>query len=246
MFEVALQQLADLVLLSDTTGLLTGEEDIYVQGVNVAVQRETQRQRQLEFLQHTNNPVDIGIMGMKGRGAVLRSVSQTIGLDGEEVVPSDDELAQEAGASRTAERPEQAINQRVDQGIQAGVQAGVQKISSELTAGFLASQAAMPGGAPGGAPGGSPPPGGPPGGAPGGSPGGSGGAGAGQPAHAWQQCAGRAMWATWLGNQPALPGPGARPRRRRAVRGRFQPRECRPWLSTTSNTARPVRLPSSA
>ena len=40
-FEVALQQLADLILLTDTTGLLTGEEDIYVQGVNVAVQRET-------------------------------------------------------------------------------------------------------------------------------------------------------------------------------------------------------------
>ena len=97
-FEVALQQLADLVLLSDTTGMLTGEEDIYVQGVNVAVQRETQRQRQLEFLQNTNNPVDIDIMGMKGRGSVLRSVSQTIGLDGEDVVPSDDELQKKQDA----------------------------------------------------------------------------------------------------------------------------------------------------
>ena len=113
-FEVALQQLADLVLLSDTTGLLTGEEDIYVQGVNVAVQRETQRQRQLEFLQNTNNPVDIGIMGMKGRGAVLRSVSQTIGLDGEEVVPGDDELAEEAGAkdSRTQTRRSTSVSIR--------------------------------------------------------------------------------------------------------------------------------------
>ena len=102
-FEVALQQLADLVLLSDTTGLLTGEEDIYVQGVNVAVQRETQRQRQLEFLQHTNNPIDMDIMGIKGRGAVLRSVSQTIGLDGDEVVPSDEELQkkQEAKEQQT-------------------------------------------------------------------------------------------------------------------------------------------------
>src|SRR4029077_3387293 len=81
--ELALQQLADLVLLTDTTGLLTGEEDISVQGVSVAVQRETLRQRQLEFLQHTNNPTDFGIMGVKGRGSVLRSVSQTIGLDGE-------------------------------------------------------------------------------------------------------------------------------------------------------------------
>ena len=165
-FEVALQQLADLVLLTDTTGLLTGEEDIYVQGVSVAVQRETQRQRQLEFLQHTNNPVDIGIMGMKGRGAVLRSVSQTIGLDGENVVPTDEEL-QKKQEAQDQQGQAQAINQRVDQGIQTGVQSGVQKIASELTAGFLASQAAMPGGPPGGAPpnGGAPPGGAPPGGA---------------------------------------------------------------------------------
>jgi hypothetical protein len=92
-------------------------------------QRETQRQRQLEFLQHTNNPVDIGIMGMKGRGAVLRSVSQTIGLDGEEVVPGDDELAKKQ-EQQDANAQNMQINQRVDQGIQAGVQAGVQKISS--------------------------------------------------------------------------------------------------------------------
>ena len=147
-FEVALQQLADLVLLTDTTGLLTGEEDIYVQGVNVAVQRETQRQRQLEFLQNDQQPADIGIMGMKGRGAVLRSVSQTIGLDGEAVVPTDDEL-QKKQEQQDQQAQNQAINQRVDQGIQQGVQTGVQKIASELTSGFLASQAAMPGGAPG-------------------------------------------------------------------------------------------------
>src|SRR4029077_12445254 len=138
--ELALQQLADLVLLSDTTGILTGEEDIYVQGVNVAIQKETERQRQLEFLQNTNNPVDIDIMGMKGRGSVLRSVSQTIGLDGDKVVPSEDELAKKQ-EQKDSQAQNQAINQRVDQGIQLGVQQGVSKISSELTAGFLAAQA---------------------------------------------------------------------------------------------------------
>ena len=168
-FEVALQQLADLVLLSDTTGLLTGEEDIYVQGVSVAVQRETLRQRQLEFLQHTNNPVDIGIMGMKGRGAVLRSVSQTIGLDGDQVVPDEATLEKKEQAQQQGAQ-QQALTQRVEQGIQQGVQQGVQKISTELTAGLLASQAGgmgMPGGppqvSPPGGPGGPPQPGGPPG-----------------------------------------------------------------------------------
>src|SRR5215472_766375 len=55
-FEQALEQLTDLIMLTDTSGLLTGQENISVQGVSVAVQRETQRQRQLEFLQITNNP----------------------------------------------------------------------------------------------------------------------------------------------------------------------------------------------
>lgn len=205
-FEVALQQLADLVLLTDTTGILTGEEDIYVQGVSVAVQRETQRQRQLEFLQNTNNPVDIGIMGMAGRGTVLRSVSQTIGLDGDKVVPSEDELTKKQ-EQQDSQAANQAISQRVDQGIQLGVQQGVSKISSELTAGFLASQAQVPGGVPGGAsPGGGTPPGG------------------GPPGDSTAQDAAQAQGnqptplsnapsqpANVVGNQPALPGPGARP-----------------------------------
>jgi hypothetical protein len=58
-----------------------------VQGVNVAIQRETLRQRQIEFLTATNNPTDQKIMGIKGRATVLRSVSTTIGMPGEEIVP---------------------------------------------------------------------------------------------------------------------------------------------------------------
>lgn len=158
-FEVALIQLADLILLTDQTGLLTGTEDIYVQGVNVAVQRETQRQRQLEFLQHTANPMDMDIVGITGRGAVLRSVAQTIGLDGDKVVPSDEELSKKQEAKEKGKQA-QDISEQVDKGIQEGVNQGVQKITAELTAGFLASRAQMPE-EPGGM--GSPEQGGPPG-----------------------------------------------------------------------------------
>jgi hypothetical protein len=148
---VALQQLADLVLLTDTTGILTGEEQITIQGTNVAIQRETQRQRQLEFLQHTMNPVDVQIMGITGRGEVLRAVSQTIGLNGEKVVPSDDELQKKANASQQAQGPQQTVMQKVDQGIQQGVAQGVQQITSDVTQTLLAPQV-MPGAAPGGGP----------------------------------------------------------------------------------------------
>jgi hypothetical protein len=88
----ALSQLYDLLMLTDTSGVLKGDEAITIMGVNVAVQRETQRSRQLEFLQITANPVDSQILGPKGRATVLRRVAGDIGLPGEEIVPSEDKL----------------------------------------------------------------------------------------------------------------------------------------------------------
>lgn len=95
MINPALTNLMDLILLTDTTGLLKGTESVTPKGVAVAMQRETMRARQLEFLQLTANPIDMAIMGPKGRAAVLRSVSNTIGMPGEEIVPSEDELQQQ-------------------------------------------------------------------------------------------------------------------------------------------------------
>lgn len=90
-------ELYDMVMLTDTTGMLRGDESIVVLGVNVAMQRETQRQRQLEFLQVTANPLDAQITGMRGRASVLRSVANSIGMKGEEIVPPDEEMKAMAG-----------------------------------------------------------------------------------------------------------------------------------------------------
>lgn len=87
-----LSALYDMVMLTDTSGILTGEEKVRVLGVSVAVQKETQRARQLEFLQITANPIDAQIVGPKGRAAILRNVASTIGLPGAEIVPSEEEL----------------------------------------------------------------------------------------------------------------------------------------------------------
>ena len=82
-----INSLFDMVMLTDDTGLLTGEEKIRVMGVAVAQQRETQRARQLEFLQMTANPIDMSIIGPKGRAKVLRGVATEIGLPGEKSCP---------------------------------------------------------------------------------------------------------------------------------------------------------------
>jgi hypothetical protein len=90
--EPLLSALFDMVMLTDETNLLNGDEKVRVLGVAVAVQKETQRSRQLEFLQITANPIDSQIVGPKGRAAILRSVASTIGLPGEEIVPSEEAL----------------------------------------------------------------------------------------------------------------------------------------------------------
>lgn len=140
--EPALGQLSDVIMLTDTSGILTGDEQITVRGVNVAIQRETMRQRQLEFLQNTNNPVDNKIMGMRGRGVLLRTVADTLAVDGERIVPPDEVLERrEEEDRRNAQNS--AMMQKVDEGVQAGVKAGVQRISSELTSGVLAGAAQL-------------------------------------------------------------------------------------------------------
>ncbi len=149
--EPCISNLMDMVLMTDDTGLLTGEESVRVLGVQVAMQKETQRSRQLEFLQITANPLDVGIMGPQRRAKVLRSVSKTIGMDGEEIVPTDSELEAEAEAKASAPPPDPTAI-AVEKGVQAGVQAAVQAITKELAELTLQRQIALatPGVNPGG------------------------------------------------------------------------------------------------
>lgn len=102
--EPLLSALFDMIMLTDEMGLLNGDERVRVLGVSVAVQKETQRARQLEFLQITANPIDSQIVGPKGRAAILRNVATTIGMNGEEIVPSEEQLEamQKAAAGMAA------------------------------------------------------------------------------------------------------------------------------------------------
>jgi hypothetical protein len=97
--EPVINALLDMVMMTDETGLLTGEEKVRVLGVQVAQQRETQRARQLEFLQLTANPIDMAIIGPKGRAQVLRNVATEIGLPGENIVPSEADLDKQQQAA---------------------------------------------------------------------------------------------------------------------------------------------------
>jgi hypothetical protein len=120
-FDPLLTGLYDIIMMTDQSGLLTGEEKVRVMGVTVAIQRETQRSRQLEFLQITANPIDMQIMGPEGRAEVLRAVSEGIGIPGDNVVPSEDALKEkmQAAAQQAAQQAGQANAGAQAQGNQA-------------------------------------------------------------------------------------------------------------------------------
>ena len=106
--EPLLENLYDLLMLTDTSGLLTGQEQIRVRGVNVAVQQETERQKQLQFLQITANPIDAPIVGEVGRARVLRAVAAGLGLP-DDVVPDDATLQAKADAAQRQQAAQSAL-----------------------------------------------------------------------------------------------------------------------------------------
>lgn len=89
-----LQNLYHMVLLTDDTGLFKGDANVVVRGVEIALKKEQDRMRRLEFLQITGNPIDMEIIGMDGRAAILRSLSQDLGLPGESIVPTEEQVEQ--------------------------------------------------------------------------------------------------------------------------------------------------------
>lgn len=91
--EPLLKKTYDLVLLTTGTDVLRGDEEIAPRGATYAEQREQDRMRMIEFLNSTMNPVDMQIMGVNGRGAILRKVSESF-MGDEEVVPSEQALMQ--------------------------------------------------------------------------------------------------------------------------------------------------------
>ena len=119
----ALSGLYDLIMLTDTSGLLSGKEAIRVRGVNVAIEKDTERQKQLQFLQITGNPIDAPIVGMVGRAKVLRAVAQGLGLP-DDIVPDDQTLAAQQKQQEQQAAQQQAMAPQGQPGGQPGQPGG--------------------------------------------------------------------------------------------------------------------------
>ena len=102
-----LTSLYDMIMMTDTSGMLSGGEQVEVNGVHVAMQRETERQKQLQFLQITANPLDAQIVGTMGRARILRALAATLGMP-DDIVPDDDTLQKQQQAQQQQAAIQQA------------------------------------------------------------------------------------------------------------------------------------------
>lgn len=148
-----LDHLYEIIMLT-MPGVFRGDETILVKGVSYAVKREQDRTRQLEFLNMTNNPTDMQIVGVEGRANVLRSVAGAIGLDYEQVVPDEKQLQQQqqqaqqiAQLKQTAQQAMQIAQQAVQMAVHLEpAQTQVEMLSAEAEQ--LAGQAGAAGAPP--------------------------------------------------------------------------------------------------
>lgn len=74
---------------------IKGDCIVVPRGAAAVLVRESHQAKRLQFLQLTANPIDAPIIGPKYRAALLREVALSLDLPVDDVVPSDDEIAQQ-------------------------------------------------------------------------------------------------------------------------------------------------------
>ncbi len=78
--------------------------------------KDSAQQRRIQFLGMTANPIDMQIIGAKGRAAVLREVANSMELDTDAIVPNDEQMDQQ---QEQAQRAQAEAAQQQAQAMQA-------------------------------------------------------------------------------------------------------------------------------
>ena len=87
---------------------LKGDIQIEARGASSLVQKEAAQQRRNEFLAATANPIDMQIVGVEGRAAILRETAKTLDMDPDEVVPSVTQLKAKMLATQMMQQAQNA------------------------------------------------------------------------------------------------------------------------------------------
>lgn len=84
---------------------LKGDVGIIARGAAALVAKEAAQVRRNEFLAATANPVDMQIVGVEGRAAILRETAKNLDMDTDKIVPTVDILRQKLAAQQAAMAP---------------------------------------------------------------------------------------------------------------------------------------------
>lgn len=109
---------------------IKGDCKTVARGASAILIKDSAQQRRMQFLSVTANPIDMQIIGVKGRAAVLREVAETMEL-GSGVVPDADAIQQQ---QEEAQRAQAAAAQQQAQAMQAEQQGKMQMQQQQIEA----------------------------------------------------------------------------------------------------------------
>lgn len=91
----------------DEDETIKGDVDIIPKGAINLAQKEAMNVRRVEFLNQTMNPMDMEIMGIEGRAALLREVVKSLQMPVDDIIPSREKFSmrQQANAAQQAQQP---------------------------------------------------------------------------------------------------------------------------------------------
>jgi hypothetical protein len=93
--ESAVEDLNVYLALTRPDIVMEGDISVDARGATELMQRETLRMRRLEFLNITNNPIDQQLVGVEGRGNLLREISRDLALPTADTVAMNPQVAQQ-------------------------------------------------------------------------------------------------------------------------------------------------------
>ena len=86
---------------------LKGDVQIVARGASSLINKETAQLRRNEFLAATANPIDMQIVGVEGRAAILREPAKNLDMDIDKVVPPMNKLQQKLAAQQAMQMQQQ-------------------------------------------------------------------------------------------------------------------------------------------
>jgi hypothetical protein len=114
---------------------IKGDCIIVPRGAAAILIKESAQTRRTQFLAMTANPIDMQIIGIKGRAALLREVASAMELPVDEVVPSEDELEKrQQEQAQAAQAQMQAQQQALQQEQAAAAEAEGAKLVAKSQA----------------------------------------------------------------------------------------------------------------